>query len=311
MSLYNSSGEATIAEKLEYLGDIKTAIKNAIINKGVDVSASTPFMDYADKIGTISGGIQIGSTIPSSSQGSDGDLYLMQEELPNNITFVEYLQSSGTQYIDTGVVVTEGLGMYTTGIFRGVNQWSFGARNANDINNSTVALVSSAGNTSTKYCFKSFGSKRDYTTNKYNVAINGTYEESIKMINTLSGPYAVQEAKGISMMTQFYKTESPTLNNYSIILFGVNTSGTITKATDIAIGRVVFYNWSDIIKDYLACLDSNNVPCMYEAISGTFVYNDGTGDFTYGSEVTPVVKNTLYLKQNGSWVAIANDVDIA
>lgn len=46
----------TTADKLTYLNDTKTAIKNAIIAKGVAVADDVPFRNYADKIGDISGG---------------------------------------------------------------------------------------------------------------------------------------------------------------------------------------------------------------------------------------------------------------
>lgn len=45
-----------IIRKLEYLNDTKDLIKQAIINKGVEVDSSLPFRQYADKIGEISGG---------------------------------------------------------------------------------------------------------------------------------------------------------------------------------------------------------------------------------------------------------------
>lgn len=47
---------STIAEQLAALAQIKEDIRQAIIDKGVDVSANTPFADYATLIGDISGG---------------------------------------------------------------------------------------------------------------------------------------------------------------------------------------------------------------------------------------------------------------
>jgi hypothetical protein len=46
----------TIADKLRYLGETKTLIKEAIQNKGVDVSDSDPFRAYAEKISQIQTG---------------------------------------------------------------------------------------------------------------------------------------------------------------------------------------------------------------------------------------------------------------
>ena len=45
----------TISDKLTYLEGTKSAIKDAIVAKGVAVSDSDTFRSYADKIGQISG----------------------------------------------------------------------------------------------------------------------------------------------------------------------------------------------------------------------------------------------------------------
>ena len=44
------------AQKLNYLKETKTAIKNAIVAKGVEVPEGTTFREYADKIATIPSG---------------------------------------------------------------------------------------------------------------------------------------------------------------------------------------------------------------------------------------------------------------
>lgn len=43
----------TTSEKLEYLNNTKSLIKNAIINKGQEITSSTPFREYVDKINNI------------------------------------------------------------------------------------------------------------------------------------------------------------------------------------------------------------------------------------------------------------------
>lgn len=47
---------STIAEQLAALAQIKEDIRQAIIDKGVDVPSNTPFTSYASLIGDISGG---------------------------------------------------------------------------------------------------------------------------------------------------------------------------------------------------------------------------------------------------------------
>lgn len=45
---------STIAQKLADLAQIKADIRQAIIDKGIDVPSDTPFADYASLIGDIS-----------------------------------------------------------------------------------------------------------------------------------------------------------------------------------------------------------------------------------------------------------------
>lgn len=56
----------TIADKLTYLNGTKTAIKDAIVAKGVAISDSDTFRSYADKIGQIESG---GSGAPTTKYG--------------------------------------------------------------------------------------------------------------------------------------------------------------------------------------------------------------------------------------------------
>ena len=60
----------TIADKLEYLNDTKSAIKTAITNRGVSVSDADTFRDYATKIG------DIGETVDKSKYGVVIDTFL-------------------------------------------------------------------------------------------------------------------------------------------------------------------------------------------------------------------------------------------
>lgn len=45
--------QQTTVDKLEYLNDTKALLKAAIINKGQEVTSSTPFREYANKINNI------------------------------------------------------------------------------------------------------------------------------------------------------------------------------------------------------------------------------------------------------------------
>ena len=51
-----------------------------------------------------------------------------------------------------------------------------------------------------------------------------------------------------------------------------------------------FYNFrlydNDVkIMDLIPVKDSNNIVCLYDKVSKTFFYNQGTGNFTAGREI--------------------------
>ena len=58
----------TLVEKINYLKETKTAIKNAIVSKGVSVSDTDTFRSYAGKIGEIQSG--------SSGSGSENNAFI-------------------------------------------------------------------------------------------------------------------------------------------------------------------------------------------------------------------------------------------
>lgn len=42
------------------------------------------------------------------------------------------------------------------------------------------------------------------------------------------------------------------------------------------------YDGENLVRDFLPCLDADGVPCLYDLISKTAFYNQGTGSFTWG-----------------------------
>lgn len=257
--------------------------------------------------GSVAGNVIIGTEIPTASVGDDGDFYLRQRDIPNTITFLEYLQSSGTQYIDTGIYATEKtsaivkaktLSAISSNIYLGARSGTYSAV--------TNAFVIQTGNYNGRYIARIIKNGTTAINSDIikikNVSANTEYELSCLAENDPGFPV---------LWCAPYTSELREINNYtadySMHLFGINQA--TPDHSSAIIKRAVIYNGKALVADYLPCLDSNNVPCMYEAVSGEFVYNDGTGDFTYGQEITtPTIDNTLYIKEDGVWIALANGV---
>lgn len=95
----------TTAEKLAYLSGTKTAIKDAIVAKGVEVPEATTFREYADKISQIKGS-DTDIDIPNPPQDGKTRLYItippsvLNEELPSVDSIPLYLIQSVSNGIE-------------------------------------------------------------------------------------------------------------------------------------------------------------------------------------------------------------------
>ena len=67
-----------------------------------------------------------------------------------------------------------------------------------------------------------------------------------------------------------------------------NNDGTVDNRMFIGkIYSVILYDSNGNLFNGIPCLDDNNVPCLYDTVSGTSFHNDGTGTFGYEIEPQP------------------------
>ena len=70
--------------------------------------------------------------------------------------------------------------------------------------------------------------------------------------------------------------------NRTLYLFAENYGGTVYRAGRIKIFYLQIYEGATMVRDFIPVLDWNEVPCMYDRVSGQFFYNQGTGQFLPG-----------------------------
>ncbi len=180
-------------------------------------------------------------------------------------TPIEYLESTGTKYIDTGVVANEKteaeiqflINSFTHLFFVSDGGWA---------KNNFGLIVSGYAKTVNFYM-----NCDGYTD------IGIITEGNLKLL--LSGIYLNDVPVEITRGT----IPSPTAftTKYTIPLFAHNTSGIIGYGKL----KVYFFRlWQDgiLIRDFIPVLDKDGVPCMYDLVEHKFYYNAGTGDFIAG-----------------------------
>lgn len=186
------------------------------------------------------------------------------EGLPDGYTAVEYIQSSGTQYIDTGRKLTQDsditIDFSIVGeIYRDAG--IFGSRQSALKNNLTLFQnknpIVFSGDFS-EYQKHRFASAASLELTKIQINKAGVWVNDILK-------------KSWSDVADF---ETPT-NGLIFDVGNNNWSG------NKAVMRL--YSYTDGDAQRLApCLDANGVPCLYDLIGKTALYNQGTGAFTWG-----------------------------
>ena len=183
--------------------------------------------------------------------------------LPEGYTAVNYLQSSGTQYIDTGRKLTQDsditIDLRRVGeIYRSAG--IFGSRESASKNNFTLFLDNDA---------RFIVDFSEYRQHRFTMAAS---LERTKIRMNKSGVWVNDILK--TSWSDVADFETPTNG----LIFDVgNNNWTNNKAI------MQLYSYTDgDAQQLVPCLDANGVPCLYDLISKTAFYNQGSGSFTWG-----------------------------
>ena len=209
------------------------------------------------------------------------------------IHYVDYLESTGTQYINTGLLSTASSTVDTefsfTSMESGVanNIGVFGGRNGQQSNTFTFFKIASGNPQYFRFDYNAqttVGTETEMTWNtasKYRFQYNGT---NCITTNTTTGE---------SVITP--RSPASTFTTNPICLFAVNTGGAIGQYLS---GRIYYYKYSDGTKsvDMVPAIDENGVGFMFDRVQHTIYDNAGTGAFKYPAReieyIECVVSNT-------------------
>ncbi len=179
---------------------------------------------------------------------------------------VEYIESDGAQYIDTGYR----FGGNTKVIFKAnwtvLPKYLFGA---NSGGGEQLLQYNSGYLMGRSYSF----SPTIKTNTDTFVEMQMYQRDSFVTINN----------------TRVFSTTSEASNTKSIYLFAVVNSAAANDNTAVGLKMKIYYfklyKEGVLVRDFVPALDHNNVPCMYDNVTRQFFYNGGTGEFTAGSIV--------------------------
>lgn len=188
---------------------------------------------------------------------------------------VEWLESTDTQYIDTGIKGSSNVGVILTCYYAksssslAATGFVFGSRVGN--NNKQYGLIGSYaknwryGNNSSGNWSNPEGRVLIFDNTENHNALK-VYDTNNTLVNTLTA------------------TASTFNNNLNIYLFAMNNNGSALFYSH-KIYAVKIYEGTTLVRDYIPVRDGT-VGCLYDKVSGTLFYNAGSGNFTCGADVT-------------------------
>lgn len=185
--------------------------------------------------------------------------------LPNGYKQLEYIQSSGGQYIDTGFKPNGNTSVHMDAQLTSkpttAHEWVFGARDGSslrrfDILWNRTGYWQSAYNTTYLNFTSTSATDRVYIKAKKNTCTIGT--------TTVSHTYG-------SFQTQC-----------TLALFAVNTAGTIDNHARMKLYSCQIYDNGTLIRDFVPCETNTGEIGLWDDVNSKFYGNKGSGSFIAG-----------------------------
>jgi len=215
-----------------------------------------------------------GTTIIHQSvpgQGTAAAIKNIYVGIPKNCKLVSYIESTGTQYIDTGILFNSNINAYLD--FSDCSAASAESGFIGAYQNNVGSLLFGIYKSSSNYYFRfSYGGPWNgdmisIDSNRHNIWLN---QDGInKLDNTV-------------LATESDVSTSLNSNKNGYIFW---TNGGTSYKGSFKLYSCKIWEENILVRDFLPILDENNIPCLYDSIEGKFYYNAGTGTFKYGYEI--------------------------
>lgn len=199
-----------------------------------------------------------------------------KEGLPDGYTQLEYLQSDGTQWINTEYILqgSDTVELKAEYARKGSLNYSVAYFCGSDI---TYQKGFSLAEDSVRRGVREvFGDVTTYSEVRPNVGIEFVVVSSISLLRVVVGEKITEISKGAQTYTPL---------DWPLYLFNTNRNGTAFDGAAF-IGKIYYAkitnSQGEMTLNCIPCLDVDGVPCMFDLVSRKPFYNVGTGSFTWG-----------------------------
>lgn len=186
-------------------------------------------------------------------------------KLPSGYTELEYIQSNGTQYIDTGFKPNQDTKISITVDFPlSGTTWLYGCRTSAQLNK--LGFLSIGGNA---YRFDYASSANTLTTKP-------------------TGKFTIDSDKnkcyinGELVFTATYTTFVSPVNMY---IFNNNNNGSLGHGSSAKLYNCSIYDNGVLIRNFIPCKNTSDTVGLYDSVNNQFYQNSGTDTFIAGPEI--------------------------
>lgn len=269
----------TAAEKEEFEAGMKGAYNATDLNR---VNAAMEYLESRLVAMGYTGGYYQRVKVPHQQSGGGS-------VLPEGYTQVEYIQSSGTQYVDTGFKPNQ-----DTRVVMDFELLSINGQYADPIFG--VRTLATA-NAYYLWCPGTASSNEQYQSG-YN---NGSTYPAVTRV----GRHTVDKNKNVTTVDGV-TTEAAYAaftTAWNMLLFQSYNNGNLySQTTKMRLYSCQTYDNDTLIRDYIPCIDPSGEVGLYDTVDGLFYGNEGTGAFVAGPQVVALpdgYKQLEYIQSDG------------
>lgn len=197
--------------------------------------------------------------------------------LPSGYKRLEYIQSSGTQYVDTGFQPNQDTRVFCDAVFvaSSTAYWLFGARN---------------GTQDRTFGFLTYS-------NQYRSDYNTSPNEYLTGVQ--SGRFTVDKDGNVTKIngeTAKTATAGTFQCTHNLYLLANNNNGTVGGQCSATLYACQIYDNGTIVRDYIPCQTTAGEVGLWDDVNSVFYGNAGTGTFTAGPVIAIAIDESEITK---------------
>ena len=246
------AGTLTDAEKTEWLAGMKGCYNATDMNR------------VSSAVQTLAAELNAAGYVVAVEPVLKGD-----SRLPSGYTQLEYIESSGTQCINTGFKPNQ---------------------NARLVMDATLLSTTSA------YLYGCRGGASENYNNRFGILYNGSYMRSdfgtgngltFSAAITANERYVFDQNKNVCKIGAETVTNSEEVftSLYPILMFGVNEGGVNSYLCSMRLYSCRIYDNGTLVRNLIPAKDSSGTIGLYDTVNSALYGNSGTGTFAAGAEV--------------------------